>query len=187
MMVNFLLIVLIIAVAAWISNALLGLEQALSAARARVKASNDTVSKLEDALGRVRHEEEKIIAEMTEMEKEEATAKIRQTEAQRKLSEAQAKKRQKLLIISDRRDAGDKEWIVVVANPQIGEIDGSHPYAQDWSRGREYLVWASGEREASERTLRRFSARPGFVIRSVTPANESVYTTGGGPQGKSGG
>lgn len=177
-MLNFLLIVLIIAVAAWLSNGMLNLERALSAARAKVKASRDSVTRLEDALQRQRHEIEKLQKEIDEIDAEEAGCRTKLQDAQRRLQEVQSKTRARLLILSDRRDAGDKEWIVTVANPQIGEIDASHPLKLEWSRGREYLVWASGEREASERTLRRFSARPGFVVRSVAPAPETIYTTG---------
>lgn len=178
MMINFLLIVLIIAVAAWLSNGLLNLERALTMARAKVRASNDSVARLEDGLNRLRLESDKVTEEMELLSEEEETAKTRLTEAQRRLAEIQSKVRQRLLILSDRRDSSDKEWIVTVANPQIGEIDTSHPLAQEWARGREYLVWASGEREASERTMRRFSARPGFTIRSVVPAPENLYSSG---------
>lgn len=178
MMINFLLIVLIIAVAAWLSNGLLNLERALTMARAKVKASNDSVARLEDGLKRLRFETDKITEELEMLGQEEETAKNRLSDAQRRLAEIQAVVRQRLLIISDRRDSSDKEWIVTVANPQIGEIDASHPYGQEWARGREFLVWASGEREASERTLRRFSARPGFIVRSVVPAPDNLYSSG---------
>jgi hypothetical protein len=180
MMVNFLIIVLIIAVAAWISNGLLNLEKALSAAKGRVRASNDSIAKLEDALKRVEADADRIIKETEDLNEEEAGLRAKAQDAQRRLAEIQAKVRPKLIILSDRRDSGDKEWVVTVANPQIGEIDTSHPLAQEWSRGREFLVWASGEREAGERTLRRFSARPGFVIRSVVQAPENLYTSGPG-------
>lgn len=178
MMINFLLIVLIIAVAAWLSNGMLNLERALTQARAKVRASHDSVARLEDGLKRLRHEADKVTEEMELLNQEEETAKNRLAEAQRRMTELQAVVRQRLLILSDRRDSSDKEWIVTVANPQIGEIDASHPYGQEWARGREYLVWASGEREASERTMRRFSARPGFVVRSVVQAPENLYSSG---------
>lgn len=175
MMLNFLVIVVIIAVAAWISNGLLNLDRALSAARARIRASNDSVARLEEALEKVRRESDKITVELEELDKEEIEWRVKNKESQRRLAEIQSKTRQRLLIISDRRDPGDKEWIVTVANPQISEIDASHPLGQEWQRGREYLVWATGEREAGQRTLRRFNARPGFVIRSVAEASDGVY------------
>lgn len=178
MMLNFLLIVVIIAVAAWLSNGLLSLERALSAAKARIRASNDSVVRLEDALERVRREIEKMTDEMGQLDEEETKYRLKLQDAQKRLAESQAKVRQRLLILSERRDNGDKDWVVTLANPQIGEIDASHPLGQEWARGRDYLVWASGEREAGERAMRRFSARPGFIVRSVALAPETIYTTG---------
>lgn len=174
-MINFLIIVLIIAVAAYLSNALMGLDRAISAVKARIRASNDTVARLEEGLVKINGDCAKITKEVEDIDKEEVQLRGKLQESQRKLLDMQSRTRQQLLILSDRREAGDKEWIVTVTNQQIGEIDASHPYAQEWMRGREYLVWATGDREAAERTMRRFSARPGFQVRGVVPAGDDVY------------
>lgn len=178
MTLNFLIILIIIALGAWLGNVLLSLETIVGQSRTRVKAARDSISKLEATLKRQQREEETVNKETDELLNEMIALRKKQADVQQKLSEEQAKRRPQLLILSDRRNPGDKEWLVTVANSQIREVDASHPLAAEWARGREYLVWAETDRDASERALRRFSARPGYSIRNVAPVKEDLYPSG---------
>lgn len=175
MMINFMIVLVIMALAAWLGNLLLAVEAAAAQTRARVRSAKEGVARLENALKKLHKEEEGLIGEIDETGRGMLEVRRRQAETQQRLAEAQAKRRPRLLILTDRRNPGDKEWIVIVANPQIAEIDASHPLASEWQRGREYLVWAEGEKQAVERVERRFSARPGFSVRSVSLVKEDLY------------
>ena len=178
MTLNFLIILVIIALAAWLGNVLLALETVVGQSRTRVKAAREAIAKLETALKRQQRDEESANKETDELLNDMMALRKKQAEVQLKLSEEQAKRRPRLLILSDRRNPGDKEWLVTVANTQIGEVDAHHPLAGDWARGREYLVWAETDRDASERAQRRFGARPGYTVRSVAPVKNDLYPSG---------
>ena len=178
MMLNFLIVLVIVALAAWLGNVLLSLEAVVGQSRARVRAAKESVSKLESAMRRLQHEEEKVDKEIEELLGDMIALRRKQAEVQQRLSDEQAKRRPRLLILSDRRNPGDKEWLVTVTNSQIGEVDASHPLAQEWVRGREYLVWAETDRDAGERALRRFNARPGYAIKAVAPVKDDLYPSG---------
>lgn len=175
MMMNFLIIVVIIALAAWLGNVLIAMEHMLAQSRARVRGVRDTVGRLEITLARLQGEEEAILKEIEKTGDEIADLRQRQVEVQQKLVEAQSRRRPRLLILSDRRNPGDREWLVTVTNPQIREVEAGHPLAQEWLVGRDYLVWADGEREAATRALRRFSARPGYTVKKVAPLKEDLF------------
>lgn len=177
MMVNFVLVLAIMALAAWLGNLLISVEAALGQTRLRVRSAKESVAKLEGTIKRLQKEEEAVLKEIEEIGNDILTVRRKQSETQHKLGEAQARRRPRLLILTDRRNANDKEWLVTVVNPQIMEIDASHPLATEWQRGREYLVWAESDREAHERVNRRFSARPGFSVKSVQPAKDDLYPT----------
>lgn len=177
MMLNFLIIVVIVALAAWLGNVLIAMEKMSAQSRARVRGVRDTVSRLEITLARLQNDEEALLKEIDGTGDEMAVLRQRQAEVQQKLAEAQSRKRPRILILSDRRNPGDKEWLVTVANPQIREVEAGHPLAQEWLLGRDYLVWASGEKEAGTRALRRFSARPGYVVKKVMAAREDLFQT----------
>lgn len=177
MMLNFLIIVVIIALAAWLGNVLISVENILGQARARVRGARDTVGRLEITVQRFQNEEETLLKEIQKTGDEIAELRRRQSETQQKLIEAQARRRPRLLILSDRRNAGDKEWLVTVANTHIRDIDANHPLAQEWLQGRDYLVWAESDREAAERAMRRFGARPGYSIKKVGPVREDLFQT----------
>lgn len=175
MMINFLIILGIIAIGAWLGNVLLTVEARVSQTRSRVKGARGALDKLDGNIRRLHRDEERLNKEMEDLLQEVTELRRKQSEVQRTLTEAQAKRRPQLLILTDRRNPTDKEWLVTVINSQIGEIDAGHPLAVEWARGRNYLVWAESEREASERTSRRFSARPGYQIKSVVAVKEDIY------------
>ncbi|WP_029007067.1 hypothetical protein [Azospirillum halopraeferens] len=178
MMVNFLIILVIVAVAAWLGNVLLTVEAATSQVRARVRNTRETVSKLEVTIRRLKRDEEETLKEIRELGDEIVAARRKQSEAQARLTEAQSRRRPSLIILSDRRNPSDKEWTVTVTNSQIREVDASHPLAQEWALGRDFLVWAESEREAGERARRRFDARPGYAVKAVAPAKEDLFPSG---------
>lgn len=178
MTLNFLIILVIIALAAWLGNVLLSLEAIVGQSRTRVKAARESIAKLEAGMKRLQRDEENANKETDDLLNDMIALRKKQAEVQQKLAEEQAKRKPRLLILSDRRNPSDKEWLVVVTNTQIGEVDASHPLAQEWARGREYLVWAETDRDAAERAVRRFSARPGYAVRSVQPVKEDLYPSG---------
>lgn len=172
-MINFLIVLAIVALAAWLGNLLLAVEAAVSQAQARARSVKNSVGRLEGTIVRLKREEENFNKEITEIVEKLTVQRRKQAEVQQALADAtQLKQRPRLLILSDRRNPNDKDWLVVVVNSQIAEIDASHPLAQDWRNGREYLVWAESERDAIERATRRFSAKPGFTVRSVQPMKD---------------
>ncbi|HEY0836533.1 MAG TPA: hypothetical protein VGE72_21670 [Azospirillum sp.] len=174
-MINFLIILVIIALAAWLGNMLLSVEATVAASRTRVRGAKDSIGKIEATLHKLKREEEKLAHEIDEITNALIDARRRQAEVQQKLAEAQAQRRPRLLILSDRRNTGDKEWMVTVVNTQIREVDANHPLAAEWAAGRDYLVWAESDRDAAERAQRRFNARPGYSVRSVVPAKDDLY------------
>ncbi|PWC81979.1 hypothetical protein TSH100_24850 [Azospirillum sp. TSH100] len=176
MMINFIIVLAIIAIGAWLGNILMTVEQRVSQARQRVRGVRNNLDKLDATIHRLHREEESLHAEIEELTKEMVELRKKQMEVQQRLTEAQSKRRPQILILTDRRNPGDKEWLVTVVNQQIGEIDAAHPLAVEWARGRDYLVWAESDREAAERATRRFSARPGYQVRSVAPVKEDLYT-----------
>lgn len=178
MMMNFLILLGIIAIAAWLGNVLMAAEGRVSQVRNRVRAAKETIGKIEVAIDRLQREEETLHKEMERIAAETIELRRKQSEVQHRLGEAQGKRRPQLLILTDRRNPGDKEWLVTVVNTQLGEIDAAHPLAVEWARGRDYLVWAETDREAAERTSRRFSARPGYQIKAVAAVKENLYATG---------
>lgn len=175
MTLNFLIILVIVALAAWLGNMLLSVEATLGQSRARVRAARESVSKLETTIKRLQKDEESAGKSTDEALSEMVALRKKQAEVQQKLADEQGRRRPHLLILSDRRAPNDKEWMVTVCNTQIGEVEASHPLAKEWARGREYLVWAETDRDAAERALRRFSARPGYSVRSVSPVKENIY------------
>lgn len=175
MMVNFIIVLVIMALAAWLGNLLLAVQAGASQTRARIRSTRASIARLEKGLKKLGLEEESLLKEIETEGNDILEVRRRHGETQLRLADVQAKRRPRMLILSDRRNAGDKDWIVTVANPQIAEIDGLHPLAKEWQRGRDYLVWAPSEREAGERAQRRFSARPGFAIRSVSPAKDDIF------------
>jgi len=177
MMINFIIVLAIVAIGAWLGNVLLTVESRVSLTRSRVRGTRGTLDKLDGNIRRLRREEETLHAEIEELMRETVELRKAQTEAQRRLSEAQGRRRPQILILTDRRNPNDKEWLVTVANPQIGEIDANHPLAVEWARGREYLVWADSEREAAERATRRFSTRPGYQVKAVAAVKTDLYAT----------
>jgi len=177
MMINFVIFLGIVAIGAWLGNVLMVMENQIGQSRSRVRAVKDSVGKLESALRRLQREEEALTKEIETTLAEIVEARKKQTEIQRRLVEAQGKRRPQLLILSDRRNPSDKEWIVTVTNSQIGEIDAMHPLALEWTRGRDYLVWAETEREASERAARRFASRPGYQVKSVATVKDNLYAS----------
>ena len=177
MMINFIIVLAIVAIGAWLGNVLMTVEQRVSQARRRVRGVRNTLDKLDATIHRLHREEEGLHAEIEELVREMVELRRKQEEVQQRLTEAQAKRRAQILILTDRRNPGDREWLVTVVNQQIGEIDAAHPLAVEWARGRTYLVWAESDREAAERANRRFSARPGYQVRSVTAVKEDLYRT----------
>ena len=176
MMINFIIVLAIVAIGAWLGNILMSVEQRVSQARQRVRGVRNNLDKLDATIHRLHREEENLHAEIEELTRDMVELRKKQVEVQQRLTEAQSKRRPQILILTDRRNPGDKEWLGTVENQQIGEIDAAHPLAVDWARGREYLVWAESDREAAERASRRFSARPGYQVRSVVPVKEDLYS-----------
>lgn len=176
MMINFIIVLAIVAIGAWLGNVLMTVEQRVSQARQRVRGVRNRLDKLDTSIQRLHREEDGLHAEIEELTREIVELRKKQAEVQQRLTEAQSKRRPQILILTDRRNPGDKEWLVTVVNQQIGEIDATHPLATEWARGRDYLVWAESDREAAERANRRFSARPGYQVRSVTAVKEDLYS-----------
>jgi len=165
--IDLLFISLLTALLAWVANLSTAVAAEVREARSRVRGVRDRVTELETELEARRRELDALNAE-NEIEAE-ALPDIRRVniDARRKLAEVLAKSRARLFIQSDRRVSGDREWIVVIQNPRINEIEPGTPLAAEWLRGRAHLIWAESAETAAERVLRRLSTKPGFVVKSV--------------------
>lgn len=152
MMINFLIILVIVALAAWLGNVMLSVEATVGQSRTRVKAARESIAKLEASIKRLQREEEGVVKEIDETLNDMIALRRKQVDVQQKLADEQGKRRPRLLILSERRTPSDKEWLVTVSNTQIGEVDAHHPLAGEWARGREYLVWAETDRDAAPRS-----------------------------------
>jgi len=166
-MIDLLFISLLTALLAWVANLSTAVAAEVREARSRVRGVRDRVTELETELEARRRELDAVNAE-NEIETE-ALPDVRRVniDARRKLAEVLAKSRARLFIQSDRRVSGDREWIVVIQNPRINEIEPGTPLATEWLRGRAHLIWAESAETAAERVLRRLSTKPGFIVKSV--------------------
>lgn len=176
MMINVLIVLGIVAIGAWLGNILLAVEGKVAQIRNRVRSAKDRLGGMEAAIHRLRQEEQALVKDIEGLNDDTLALRRKQSEVLHRLAEEQARRRPRLLILNDRRDPGDREWIVTVVNQRIGEIDAAHPLAAEWAKGREYLVWAGGEREAAERANRRFGVRPGYQVRSVAAAGDELHS-----------
>lgn len=169
MTITLVFVLVLIALLAWVANLGTALAGEIREARARVRGIRDRVSELEEEVSRRRRRLDEIKAETAR--EGEALPEVRRvnTEARRRLTEVLSLNRTRLFVLSDRRERGDKEWIVVVQNPLISEIDQGNPVSAEWLRGRAHLVWAEDSQTAAERVVRRLSARPGYTVKSVEP------------------
>ncbi|HYH21131.1 MAG TPA: hypothetical protein VD995_21190 [Azospirillum sp.] len=59
-MINFLIILVIIALAAWLGNVLLSVEATVAASRTRVRGAKESIGKIEATLAKLQREEEKL-------------------------------------------------------------------------------------------------------------------------------
>lgn len=109
MMINFLIILGIIAIGAWLGNVLLAVDAQVAQSRSRMRAAKDSTSKLEATIRRLQREEENLVTEIDECMADTVEARRKQSDIQRRLSEAQTKQRPQLLILTDRRNPNDKE------------------------------------------------------------------------------
>ncbi len=122
-------------------------------------------------------EEEKAITKQNE-EQTDANTKIQNdlNGLRAELLRHQTSSNKRLWLINNRRQLGEKDWIVTLVNPTPPRPD-SHPVvSQEWARGRDYLVWARTEGEARERALRRFHTRPGTVVKATAAAPPDLLT-----------
>lgn len=177
-MTDLFLVLSALALLAWVGNLSTAVAAEMREARARVRGVRDRVAELESALETRKRELDEINAE-NEREAD-SLPDIRRVnvEARGKLAEVLAKSRTRLFIQSDRRLSGDREWIVVIQNPRVNEIDPGNPVGMEWLRGRAYLIWAESAETAAERVLRRLSTKPGFVVKSVEPHDPSWLPAG---------
>jgi len=166
-MIDLVFLLLLTALLAWVANLSMAVATELREARARVRRVRDRLFELETELDARRRELDAVNAE-NDIEAN-ALPDVRRVnlDARRKLVEVLAKSRARLFIQSDRRISGDREWIVVIQNPRINEIDPGNPSAPEWLRGRAHLIWAESAEAAAERVVRRLSTKPGFVVKSV--------------------
>lgn len=175
MAANVLLILAIVALGAVLANQGMALSMAVKEAHARTKAVREQSERLQQAIENFKKECDHIEKEMAETGAGMGALRQSHDEARVRLTDAAGRTRRRLMILSDRRGPHDLEWIVTVTNTRIGEVDSSNPLAAEWAKGRLYLVWAESDRDAGERAARRFSARPGYAVKSVEQVTENLY------------
>jgi len=168
--------VVVLGLVVWLISRLMEVEAAASRVRRRVRQAKANHVRLKDQIGRFGDDRQRLEQELKELERQSAELKQEHAGAKQALEQALALKRPRLVVLSDRRNNGDKAFVVTLALPTLAELDRSHPHLKEWLDGRPYLVFAKTSTDAHDRALRRFSAKPGVVVKSVVPMPELAPT-----------
>ncbi len=172
------LLVLVIAVilTAWFGGLGVRLWREITEARARCRAAWTKEQRLLTAIERMLDEEKALTGQIYDLT--EAGTKLQgQMESLR--SDALKRKTsgsKRLLVINTRRQPADRDWIVTLVCLTPARPDSHPAVTQEWTRGRDYLVWARTEAEARERALRRFHTRPDMVVKASAAAPPELLT-----------
>lgn len=172
-----LMLVIVLALTAWLGGLLAQLKREMTKARRRGAAAREKERKLAATIDAMLEEEGTVGQQIIDQERANATLQKRLDACRAELKARQAAGRPRLLVMHPRRHPGDKDWILTLANPTLQRGDGSQPLAHEWASGREYLVFARTEQEARERAMRRFGSRPGTVIKTAVAAPPDIFTT----------
>lgn len=178
-MIDFLVVLMIVAIGAWLVNMFHVLQRQIRVQYRKGKVVRDKIWRVEGVLIRLRKEEQALQKEIDGINKEMLALHSRMPEVRQRLSLEQARHRAMLLILSERRNAGDHEWIVSISNTRIASADVTSPLSVAWNQGRDYLIWAENERAAVERIERRFPAMLGYQVRSIIQIKDEQYATTG--------
>ena len=176
-MTTMLMLVIVLVLTAWLGSLVVQLEREVTKARRRGVAARDKESKLGVMIENMLVEEKTLTQQIVDQEHTNADLQKRVDMVRAELKAREAGGRPRLLVLHPRRHPGDKDWIVTLANPNVLRVDSAQPLAQEWATGRDYLVFARTEHDARDRALRRFSSRPGMVVKASAAAPPNIFTT----------
>ena len=166
-MSTLLIMVIVVSLTAWLVSLIAQFRREVGTARRRGMAAVEKERRLNQMIEAMEAEEKSLVQRIEDQRRA-------NTELEKALDKTRAG-RNRLLVLHGRRSPGDKEWIVTMVNPSILKQDSDHPQAQEWLKGRDYLVFARTEHEARDRAARRFSTKPGVTIRSAVPAADDLF------------
>lgn len=175
-MSTMLVMLIVLVLTAWLGSLIVLLEREVTKARRRGVAAKEKERKLAAAIEHMLAEERALSQGIADQEHANTDIQRRVDVAKSEVKTQENGRRARLLVLHARRHPGDKDWIVTLANPTVARVDPGNPLAQEWNAGRDYLVFARSEHEARERAMRRFSSRPGMVIKASAPAPSDLYT-----------
>ncbi|MBI1208553.1 MAG: hypothetical protein GC191_14875 [Azospirillum sp.] len=175
MIVDLFILVIVLGLVSWLVNKITEIEVATREARRRVRIAKVSENRLHATLDKLKDDEARLNKEIEELSQ--AGDELRQTQMNAKaaLEAAKATRRPRFLILHERRNSGDREWVVTLTNATIAEVDASHPLGKEWLDGRDFLVFARTDEDAAQRAIRRFSARPGFAVKAVAPLPPGIF------------
>lgn len=163
---------ILLVLGAWLGHQAMGIDAALSGVRARIRSIKNTENRIKARLEKLDDEEKRVKEENEGLVKAVEEAKQERAIAEKALAEVEASRRQRLFVLSQRRVAGDTDWVVRLVNDQAAAA--ASPISDEWHHGREYLVWAKTQEDAMKLAVRRFTGR-GSGIRAVSAEPGNLF------------
>ena len=174
-MSTLLVMVIVVSLTAWLVSLIAQFRREVSTARRRGMAAVEKERRLNQMIEAMEAEEKSLVQRIEDQRRANTELEKVLDKTRAEAAARLAAGRNRLLVLHGRRSPGDKEWIVTMVNPSILKQDPDHPQAQEWLKGRDYLVFARTDHEARDRAARRFSTKPGVTIRSVVPAADDLF------------
>ena len=173
---SFILVILIaMLLATWLFSLVVQFRREVMTVRRRGKAAIEKELRLKQMIDAMETEEKALEQRIENQLHTNDTLEKTLTNTQVEAANRQAAGRNRLLLLGSRRVAGEKDWIVTLTNPTLLKLEPPPPLAQEWANGRDYLVFAKSETEAREKAQRKFSIKPGTVVKSAVPAPPDLY------------
>jgi hypothetical protein len=172
------LLVLVIALilTAWFGGLAFQFLREIAKARWRCRTASERERKILAMIKNMLDEEKSLYQQIKEQTEANLKLQNEVNALRSNLMKQQTINNKRLLVINGRRQVGDKDWIVTLANPTPLRPDSHPTVIQEWARGRDYLLWARTEGEARERALRRFHTRPGTILKGIIAAPPDLLT-----------
>jgi hypothetical protein len=174
---NLLVLVIVLVLTAWLGSLLIQFEREVAAARRRTRTAWDKVEKLETLIAQLQTEEASLTEQLAHQSTTISGLQHQVSAIQTELAALRATGGNRLLVLSSRRNPGDRDWIVTLSNPAATNDGTARTLAKEWLVGREYLVFAKSDPEARERALRRFASRPAMIVKACHPAPATTFTS----------
>ncbi len=175
-MTNLVILIIILVLTGWLGGLVIQFGKEVTSARRRYRSATDKERKLQGMIEAMLAEEQALTVANAENESANAALQAEIEATRTGVSKRMATGGKRLLVMTARRQPGDREWLITLANPTHARNEPQPALVQEWTAGREYLVYARTEMEAQERALRRYNTRSGIVIKSIVAAPADLLT-----------